>query len=89
MDAEEYRGLLIFPQVMSHRTPRHMNWYQPKKVQEVSKMQVERAPVDRVLTMSTPLWPDNRAMSPLCLARRLSEEDPESQVALVMASTQP
>jgi hypothetical protein len=53
-------------------------------------MQVDHAPMDRVLTMSTPLWPDNRALSALCLARKrqLSDEDPGSRFALVMSSTQ-
>jgi hypothetical protein len=47
-------------------------------------MRVDHAPVDRVLTMSTPLWPDNRALSAPYLARKrqLSDEDPGSQVRL-------
>ena len=53
-------------------------------------MQVEKPAVDKVWTMSTPLWPDKHAMSALCLARRkqLSEEDPRRKFVLVMSSPQ-
>ena len=44
-------------------------------------MQVEKPPVDKVWTVSTPLWPDKHTMSGLCLApessypRKILKED--------------
>jgi hypothetical protein len=77
----------IFPEVMSHRTPRHIELAVAKKVQEGEQMQVDHGPADRVLTMSTPLWPDNRALGPLCLPAG-GNDSTNFRFALVMSSTQ-
>lgn len=44
-----------------------------EKLQEGTKMQAEQPPVDRVWTMYTPLWKDNRATFPIHLATETSE----------------
>jgi hypothetical protein len=52
-------------------------------------MRVEKPAVDKVWTLSKPLWPDKHAMS-VCLVPRkqLSEENPRREFAFVMSPPQ-
>lgn len=53
-------------------------------------MRVEKPAVDKVWTLSTPLWPDKHVMSALWQVRRkqLSDGDPRREFVFVMSSPQ-